>query len=60
MRQYLTPEIMKQKIPGSEKTIGDMMKEGERDMNRFITLLIIQLKLNQQYKMGKGSQEVVK
>lgn len=60
MRQYLTPEVMKQKMPGSEKTIGDMMKEGERDMNRLYNSIDNPIEVKSTVQMGKGTQEVVK
>lgn len=60
MRQYLTPEVMKQKMPGSEKTIGEMMKEGERDMNRLYNFIDNPIELKSTVQMGSGTQEVVK
>ncbi|MDE5437989.1 GLPGLI family protein [Elizabethkingia meningoseptica] len=61
MRQYLTPEAMKQKFPGSERTIGDLVKEGERDMDRLYNSIDNPIELTQgSVNMGKGTQEVVK
>lgn len=34
-RSQMTPEIMKQKMPGSEKTIGDMIKDQEKRVKDF-------------------------
>lgn len=59
MRQYLTPEVMKQKCRDL-KTIGDMMKEGERDMNRLYNSIDNPIEVKSTVQMGKGTQEVVK
>lgn len=34
-RPYLKPEMMSQKMPGSDQTIGDMMKDAEKRMRDF-------------------------
>ena len=60
MRQYLTPEVMKQKCQDLKKTIGDMMKEGERDMNRLYNSIDNPIEVKSTVQMGKGTQEVVK
>lgn len=33
VRQYMTPQFMSQKMPGSNRTFGDMMKDAEKQMN---------------------------
>ena len=34
MRSQMTPEIMSTKLPGSDKTVGDMVKDGEKRIKK--------------------------
>ncbi|QCX53092.1 GLPGLI family protein [Elizabethkingia sp. JS20170427COW] len=34
MRQFLTPDVMKQKMPGTNKTMGDYIKENEKQLDK--------------------------
>ncbi len=35
MRPYMTPELMNRKMPGSEKTVGELVKDQEKMLNTY-------------------------
>ena len=37
MRPYMTPELMNRKMPGSDKTVGEVVKEQEKMINDFFS-----------------------
>ncbi|AQX11802.1 MULTISPECIES: GLPGLI family protein [Elizabethkingia] len=61
IRQYLKPEMMSQKFPGSDKTMGDYMKDQQRILDKLYNTIDNPIELTQgSVNMGKGTQEVVK